>query len=214
MSLKSGYVSRRDCRAEIARASAFQVEMPELVGLHEVLRWADQQSVDHAEHRGVRADAERQREDDREGEARTLDEGPYRKSHILLRMAEPHHSPRFIESLLRSRDVPERAIGSCSGVLRAHAVADQSVRLEFEVRLDFAREVFVVVASAPHGSRPFWPENPANGRRQPSPVPRLGGQLRSSHACQRIEPRPAVVIRSAPLGADPSARFEPLQCGI
>jgi hypothetical protein len=54
-------------------------------------------------------------------------------------------------------------------------------------------------------------ENQAHGARKAAPFARLFVQLLAAGGGERVEPRLAVVLAYAPLGADPFLVFEPLQ---
>ena len=143
---------------------------------------------------------------------------------IALKIIEPDDTARFVEALLRSQYIPESPQGPGPGLLRIHAFCDKPISFERDVRLALVAELLVATpVSPPHGccylmpictSRLFRSENAAYRCRQPPPLLCLGQYLPSSRFSQAVEARFPVVIRSTPFSANPTARFQPLECRV
>src|SRR6185295_8804452 len=92
------------------------------------------------------------------------------------------------------------------------AFGHEPIDVEGDMRLDLCAEVILVTPTPwPHISRLQRTENASNRGCQASPLLGFCDQLLPSSLCQFIEAGLAVVVRRAPFGANPSARFEALK---
>jgi hypothetical protein len=87
-------------------------------------RWAQEQRVDSAEDRGVRANAERERQDGHERKSRRAHKRSERVAHVLPQLVEEPQPERFAALLFDTHDASRRAqCGQARGV-RAHACVE------------------------------------------------------------------------------------------
>ena len=102
--------------------------------------------VDDLEDGGVRADAERERQDGDRRESRIPAEEPQAVAQVLRQPLEPHASPHLARDLLDRGDVadlaPRGGLGLRARLAAVQAIADRHL----EVRADFLAELVVSVA--------------------------------------------------------------------
>ena len=102
--------------------------------------------VDDLEDGGVRADAERERQDGDRREPRIPAEEPQAVAQVLRQPLEPQASPHLARDLLDRGDVadlaPRGGLGLRARLAAVHAIADRHL----EVRADFLAELVVSVA--------------------------------------------------------------------
>ena len=76
-----------------------------------------------------------------------------RVAHVLRELFEPDPRPRparLVKPLARHQHAAKRPPRGIAGVVWIHAVGDQAIGLDLEVRLDLPLEVVVVPASGRH----------------------------------------------------------------
>src|SRR5205823_3267699 len=121
---------------------AHDVEAPDALRRSQERRRPEEQSVDDAEHRGVRADAETEREYDRDGESRLETESAQCVPEILSARAPPF-GPTLLpderaidggESLARALDVAEPPLGLLARFVARHAAGHEIPHRHLEVK--------------------------------------------------------------------------------
>jgi len=111
------------------------------------------QRVDHAEDRGVRSDAQRQREHGDEGEARTSPQHPQAIPQILNERLDKSYSAHIVMSLLEQCDVSQLAARGPGGIVLGHPLADLSLGEQAQVRLDLVVEISIRSAISEQSSK-------------------------------------------------------------
>ena len=119
-----------------------------------ILIWQrlQQEPVHDAEDRGVRADAEAERQHGDRRKSGILLERSQRMPQVSFEILDPDQTARFVESLFRDRDVPERSKRLEAGVLEAQPVFfDEPLHLERNVAVELFEKIFVgAPAPRPH----------------------------------------------------------------
>ena len=96
-------------------------------------RRLEQEQVDQAEHRAVRADAEGEHHDGRQGERRRLREQPHAVAHVARDRVEPRGRPRRTDRFLHLVDAAHLEARLAPGLFGAHARRDLLVHEHVEV---------------------------------------------------------------------------------
>ena len=100
-----------------------------------------QQRVDHAEYGRVCSDANRQRQDGHNTEARVSFQPAQGITQILSQMIQPEHALPFIEPLFSGRDATKPPDRGKAGIAGVHTFADKPLRFEFDVGPDLLTEI-------------------------------------------------------------------------
>jgi hypothetical protein len=110
-----------------------------------VMKWerAEQEGVDDAEDDDVGADAEGEDCDDDSSEAWIFDDLAKGKRDIAPKIFEPGNAISHMEALLCGRHIAERDSRLAVRFLFAEALALELIGFEFQVRLDFVREIIL-----------------------------------------------------------------------
>ena len=128
--------SRRAIVGDLGNGEARVVRLRSRVRLaevHEPLAVAigqrlEQRAAQQREHRGVRADAQRQREHDRDAEARRAPQAAKREPQVADELLEPARAARVAHLLLSERDVRRARAARRSALRRAACRAGRSRR--------------------------------------------------------------------------------------
>jgi len=108
--------------------------------------------VDDAENGGVRADAERERQNDDQGEAWRLANAAQAVPDVLKDGFEPRKLPRLPRLLLRAGHVAEGAASGCAGFGGRHAAFDVFGRHQVEMGLHLVGEIAVEATAKMQGA--------------------------------------------------------------
>ena len=103
--------------------------------------------VADGERDGRRADAGGEREHRDERRHRIAAHVAGGAPQVLDEAIEPEHPAGLVESFPHAGDVAKPAAGRGPGLGRRHAILDQTVGLDLDVRADFPGEVFVRLLS-------------------------------------------------------------------
>jgi hypothetical protein len=108
---------------------------------------AEQDAPHHAEDRGGRADAQRKRQDDDDGEARGASCGTRRIAEILPELVEKMESVRITDLFLVPLHAAKGAQRRRAGTLLTHAARDVLGRLSLDVKAELVVEIASHAAS-------------------------------------------------------------------
>jgi hypothetical protein len=100
-----------------------------------------QEGIDETEDRGVRADAERERENGDEGERGRAPQRPERVLQIAPCIVDPTERPRIAMKLLRLLDPAERQPRGMACLFRQHPSAQELIFEDRQMRGNFALEL-------------------------------------------------------------------------
>ena len=211
-----------NCRCVPARASSMRTSTS-------CSRLLDRQrpqahGVEQLKDRGVRADAERQREDRDDGERRVAPKQAARRSVRSRQSAvEEVDGVHVVDLLADAGGVAELATRGVARVAGRHAARDVVVGFDGEVRVELARPLGIPRGCGGRSgcqlmivrcARPRRLENPVDRLREGLPAGGLLRQLPPAERRQRVVARAAVVFGRAPHGRDPAAILEPVERGI
>src|SRR5215510_2424332 len=98
-----------------------------------VWQWPEHHSIDDAEHRRVRADAQAQRKRDNQCEARFFRQHSRAVTQVLPKLFKPSHALRIAAPLLRLLNSFESLASGVARVFRTHPQPDVLLGLLFEV---------------------------------------------------------------------------------
>src|SRR5207249_4757203 len=125
-----------------------------------------QHGLDHAEHRGVDADADRQRGGGDERERAVLEEQPERVPKVLCRLVNPTCPPSIAAFLFHLLESAELGEGATTSLALGHAVSEVGFYLLFAVeaklRVQFAFQAMPLHEALP----PFHAVSPSAARRK------------------------------------------------
>jgi len=181
----------------------------------------EKDGVNHAEDRGVGADAEREREDGDRGESGIFPQHAEGEAEILKRGFNERQAAEFAICFFELRSAAEANARGASGFFWRHATGDVFLRGEFEMRIElvlkfavdrFGRRLCTEARDdgfekGEHGwvSAPFVDvEHAADYAGDAAPVLRLGLELFAARLCDRVKAGLAIVFGSAPLGGNPT----------
>ena len=111
---------------------------------------AEEHRVHDAEDGRIRAHAESQRQNRRDGKARALAQGAEGEAEIAEGLVEEGPAVVEIEALLRYADVAELAAGLTAGFFIAETFAFELVGFEFKMRLDLFSKILLAALAIEH----------------------------------------------------------------
>ena len=133
------------------------LEQHQPIAVH-VRQRLEQHAVDHAEHRGIRADAQAEHQDGDQREARLTPEGPRRVAHRARGPIEPQQSALVAALFAHAVHAAKSRPGVASGLVGRLALLDQALGLQVEMELQLGVELIVeLLTLAP---RTHLPSNP------------------------------------------------------
>lgn len=217
-------VELRDRDADVRKATGFRLMLDEhqLVAVGERQR-LEQHTVQHGEHRGVGADAERENESRGGGVAGRSSQGAQAKLQVLTKHLEKRHSSHVVYLLARLRYTPKPS--SCLTLRFVWRQSRLTSRLGFhlEVERNLARNL-IVHAPRPQQRPHTLPESAErhlrhrhharDGGGDALPVGGFGLQLFLARAGQAVELCLPVRVGHSPVGGDPALQFKSVQCRI
>ena len=212
--------SRRDEGVGVAALGVVLENTDQLVAVRKRQR-TQHDGVNGGEHRGVGADAEREREDDGKREARRLEEKTHSGAEMeSKRFAErgEMHFPHLLPYLLAAAEVNECAPARFLGT---HAASNVGGNHAFNVIGDLAIDGigfgFVhcdLLIPTLQMALARGIEDELNRFGEPVPGLFFGHKLAAALGGELVEARLAAVVRFAPVGRDPAAFFQAMQRGI
>ena len=117
------------------------LEQDQPIAVH-VRQRLEQHAVDHAEHRGIRADAQAEHQDGHQREARLTPEGPRRVAHRARGPIEPQESA-LVAALLAHAVHAAKSRPAWRAPGRASGLARPALGLQVEMELQLGVELIV-----------------------------------------------------------------------
>src|SRR5215510_2502067 len=112
------------------------------------MTWAQQERVNDAEDRAVRADAERERNHRHQGEAGILYKHPRAMAQVLPKIFNPSYAASVTAPLLRLLHPAESLAGGKTRLLRTHPQPDVLLGLSLDVVAQFLVQFALGLRSA------------------------------------------------------------------
>ena len=126
--------------------------------------------IDNAEDGGVGADAEREREDGREGEGGSATKAAQRVRHIAEGLIDDRHAAAIAIRLFRRLEPAKLQDGVAARLVGRHAGPDAGVDVQLQVALELLGQVGVAMTAPHEVAEPPHPRAQASHHRSPGPV--------------------------------------------
>ena len=203
-----------------------EVDAIDLARIAQIGGRPEHEAVDDAKECRVRAEAERDRENDRGGEPRAPAQSARGPAQVLPQCVEQREPARIAGRLLHLLDASEREPSLASRFVFRQSIGDQPVGLDVDVKLNFVRKLALDVTAteeraeteteiaqqvAQHLACSARLQDEPDRGHQLRPRVRLGLELLASAPRELVVLCAPIVLRHAPLGLDPAAAFEPVQ---
>jgi hypothetical protein len=148
--------------------------------------WTEENAADDGEHRRVRADPERKRENGDGREERRASQRTYRVAEVERETLEPHPAPGFARRFFNVRNITELAPGGGECVVRRLAARDAIGDGHREVRADLFIEQVVSLVARVRPGKPHDSPSGCGGCMMPAMAwVNCSHLLRSSASCLR-----------------------------